>query len=97
MRPRAKKSKSEQAKAEAEFISKNSCRVDLLLLAGKIRKLAGLSADHITGRTFLNAIIAADLLDRLSERWPCVITTDFPQLERFVTAVVRSLNKGAAK
>lgn len=63
-----------------------------MLLAGKLRSLAGLRADHITGRTFLNACIAADLIDRLAERWPNVITTDFPQLERFVAAVVKSLN-----
>ena len=95
MTPKAKsprKAKSQKPKQADDFISTNSNRVTLMLLAGNLRKVAGLRADHITGRTFLNAIIAADLIDRLAERWPNVITTDFPQLERFVAAVVKSLN-----
>ena len=93
MTPRAKNPKTARDKAKAAFLSTNSNRVDLMLIAGRLRKLAAKRASHISGATLLNAAIAADLIDRLSDRWPNIVTIAFPELEEFISAVVESLNR----
>jgi len=74
-----------------EFLETNSARCTLHIMADRVRKIAMLRADEISGTALLRGLTSAAVLDSVADHAAAFIIPGYPALAVFVDATVADL------
>ena len=89
MTPRNKRAPKKKTIAQLQ----TSARVDLLLVAERLKKLCGARIKNLTGEQLLHGMVASQMIRDLALNQPNIIFYEFPALEKFIVEVIEEISK----